>query len=108
MLKNWEHLPEIFETSSKKMGKKRSWVLLKIQIKFSRAEKFKKILIAPLDWGLGHFTRCIPLIQKLIEKGHIVITCGNKNAGIIFKEHFPEIQHHIIKGYEVRYSKTKS
>ena len=25
----------------------------------------KRILVAPLDWGLGHISRCIPLIEKL-------------------------------------------
>jgi uncharacterized protein (TIGR00661 family) len=65
-------------------------------------------LIAPLDWGLGHITRCTPIIQKLITSGHHVISCGNKNAGIIFKEHFPEIEHHLIDGYNVKYSKRKS
>ena len=28
-----------------------------------------KILVAPLNWGLGHATRCIPIIEALIEKG---------------------------------------
>jgi len=27
----------------------------------------KRILVAPLNWGLGHATRCIPLVQALIE-----------------------------------------
>ena len=25
-----------------------------------------RILIAPLDWGLGHATRCIPIIRELL------------------------------------------
>ena len=28
----------------------------------------KNILIAPLNWGLGHATRCIPIIKALEEK----------------------------------------
>lgn len=28
------------------------------------------ILIAPLNWGLGHATRCIPLIRKFQKEGH--------------------------------------
>ena len=27
----------------------------------------KRILIAPLNWGLGHATRCIPIIKELIH-----------------------------------------
>ena len=25
-----------------------------------------RILVAPLDWGLGHATRCIPIIKELL------------------------------------------
>jgi hypothetical protein len=28
----------------------------------------KTILIAPLNWGLGHATRCIPIIRALQEQ----------------------------------------
>ena len=65
----------------------------------------KKILIAPLDWGLGHTTRCIPIIEALIKRGHKVYSCGNKNSELIFKEHFPKLHHIIIDGYQPRYSK---
>ena len=65
----------------------------------------KNILIAPLDWGLGHATRCVPLIEQLLLRGHQVFTCGNKDSEVIFKEHFPSLQHITISGYNVRYSK---
>ncbi|MBT8244827.1 MAG: hypothetical protein HKP48_11210 [Winogradskyella sp.] len=29
----------------------------------------KRILVAPLHWGLGHTTRCIPIIKALITEG---------------------------------------
>ena len=29
----------------------------------------KRILVAPLNWGLGHATRCIPIINALLESG---------------------------------------
>ena len=65
----------------------------------------KNILVAPLDWGLGHISRCIPLIQELLNRGHQVFTCGNKDSELIFKEHFPHTKHIIIDGYNARYSK---
>ena len=68
----------------------------------------KNILIAPLDWGLGHTTRCIPIIELLISRGHNVFTCGDKNSEILFKEHFPKIEHFIIDGYRVKYSHRHS
>jgi hypothetical protein len=27
----------------------------------------KKLLVAPLDWGLGHATRCVPVIRDLLN-----------------------------------------
>ncbi len=65
-------------------------------------------MIAPLDWGLGHITRCIPLIQLLIDNGHHIITCGNRDAEYIFRQHFKNIEHHIIEGYNVKYGLRKS
>ena len=31
----------------------------------------KNILVAPLNWGLGHATRCIPIIKALEENGFL-------------------------------------
>jgi len=25
-----------------------------------------RILVAPLDWGLGHVTRCVPIIKEFL------------------------------------------
>ncbi|MEL6987299.1 MAG: glycosyltransferase, partial [Bacteroidota bacterium] len=33
----------------------------------------KKILIAPLNWGLGHATRCIPIIKYLLSLDYKII-----------------------------------
>jgi hypothetical protein len=38
-----------------------------------------RILIAPLDWGLGHTTRCIPVINELLMQDCEVILAGNIN-----------------------------
>ena len=68
----------------------------------------KRILVAPLDWGLGHISRCIPLIEKLLENNHTVITCGNNESKQLFKEHFPKLQHVLISGYNAKYSKRNN
>lgn len=31
------------------------------------AKKQKRVIIAPLAWGLGHATRCIPVVRQLLE-----------------------------------------
>ena len=66
----------------------------------------KKILVAPLDWGLGHITRTFPIIKLLIERGHRVETCGNAIAEKLYQEEFPGIPHQQIQGYNPMYSRT--
>ena len=38
----------------------------------------RRILIAPLDWGLGHATRCIPIINELIKQDCEVIIAADE------------------------------
>jgi len=37
----------------------------------------KRILVAPLNWGLGHATRCIPVINNILEHNFKVIISAN-------------------------------
>ena len=67
-------------------------------------KKAKKVLVGPLDWGLGHITRTIPIIEKLIERGHDVHTCGNEIAKKLYTEVFPNLTHKTILGYNPKYS----
>lgn len=65
------------------------------------------ILIAPLDWGLGHATRCIPIIQALLHKNcRVLIACEGKIKGLLLKE-FPQLQFIELKGYRIQYSKNR-
>ncbi len=66
--------------------------------------KPKKILIAPLDWGLGHTTRCIPIIGCIISLGHIPVFAGNDFQCSFIKETFGGIETIHIEGYNIRYS----
>ncbi len=61
-----------------------------------------------MDWGLGHITRTIPIIELLIERGHEVITCGNKVSEKIYSSEFTNISHVNIDGYEPYYSSSKN
>jgi uncharacterized protein (TIGR00661 family) len=63
-----------------------------------------RILFTPLDWGLGHTTRCIPLMKYAMGNGHQVIFAGNHNAISIIKSEFPGIQTVSIRGYDVCYT----
>jgi len=66
----------------------------------------KKVLIAPLDWGLGHATRCIPVITALLELGYHVTIATEGAHEIILREAFPNLTFLRLKGYGIRYSKN--
>lgn len=67
----------------------------------------KKILIAPLDWGLGHATRCLVIIQYLQFLGcNITIAASGKTKNLLQKE-FKNVEFLDLPGYDIVYSKNK-
>lgn len=78
----------------------------KTNIKHPRAGD--RILISPLDWGLGHTTRIIPLIHNWITLGCIVTVAIDDPHTSIISEQFPGIQILKLRGYQVKFtSKNK-
>ena len=73
----------------------------------SGVEKFnKRILIAPLDWGLGHATRCIPIIRKLRSMGCGVIIATAGAQEVLLRQEFPDATFIHLPGYGVLYGKS--
>jgi uncharacterized protein (TIGR00661 family) len=66
-------------------------------------ERRRKILVAPLDWGLGHATRCIPLIRAILKRNAEVIIAASSNSAELLKREFPELKHYALPGYNPRY-----
>jgi len=65
----------------------------------------KKVLLCPLDWGIGHATRCVPVIHKLREAGmEVVIATDNRPFAFLRKE-FPDLRIIRFPGRKVRYPK---
>lgn len=64
-----------------------------------------KVLISALDWGLGHASRCIPLIKEL-QKNNCDITIAATEKQIAFyKSELNNVHFEKINAYNVRYSK---
>jgi len=63
------------------------------------------ILLAPLDWGLGHATRCIPIIRCLLQKQCRVIIAASGYHQILLQQEFPDLQFIHLDGYGIRYGK---
>ncbi|NQT34921.1 hypothetical protein HQ587_07010 [bacterium] len=64
----------------------------------------KNILICPLDWGLGHATRSIPIIRKLCNADANVIIGADRRPYALLKKEFPLLTMIRMPGYEVEYS----
>ena len=69
--------------------------------------KNKIIFIAPLDWGLGHATRCVPLIRKLILNNTIILGVTPLTK-FIFDDEFPNLKKIDLEPYNISYSKKHS
>ena len=65
----------------------------------------KTILVAPLNWGLGHATRCIPIIKALSENNYIPIIASDGIALALLKKEFPNIQTLELPSYQIEYAK---
>ena len=66
-----------------------------------------KILVAPLNWGLGHASRCVPLIRHLQEEGHEVILAGDGESLTLLRKHFPTLRYTYLAPLNLRYSAGK-
>lgn len=70
---------------------------------FSRLKKRPNILICPLDWGIGHATRCIPIINELIQQNSNVIIGADNQPLELLKQEFPDLQFERFPGYQFSY-----
>ncbi len=66
-----------------------------------------RVLVAPLDWGLGHTTRCIPLIRELEAQGAVVVFAGNQVQASLVRQEFPHLTTLELRGYNVKYARTR-
>ncbi|POY40328.1 glycosyltransferase [Flavobacterium alvei] len=66
----------------------------------------KTILIAPLNWGLGHATRCIPIIKALQENNFIPIIASDGIALELLQKEFPYVQTLKLPSYQIEYAKN--
>lgn len=61
------------------------------------------ILVAPLNWGLGHATRCVPIIRALERKGAQVLLASDGAALQLLKAEFPHLPAFSLPSYRIRY-----
>src|SRR5690606_40952081 len=64
----------------------------------------KRILVAPLNWGLGHATRCIPIINALIEQNFEPVIASDGEALELLKKEFKNLEFHELPSYKIKYA----
>lgn len=68
----------------------------------------KKVFICPLDWGLGHATRIVPIIQELLLFDYEVVIGISKTNFKIINEFFQKQKKIFFPQYNIKYSKGNS
>lgn len=62
-------------------------------------------MVAPLFWGLGHVTRCIPIIKALQEHSFNVLLASDGQALMLLQKEFPELPIVELPSYNITYPK---
>lgn len=68
----------------------------------------KRILVAPLDWGLGHASRCVPVIRCLIDKGAAPVIAADGRPLAFLQNEFPSLEFVRVPGYNIEYPRKGS
>jgi uncharacterized protein (TIGR00661 family) len=63
----------------------------------------KKILVAPLNWGLGHATRCMPIIRYLRKSNEVLLGSDGESLRLLQNE-FPDLATIELPAYDINYS----
>lgn len=76
-----------------------------VYLRMSQLNQQQKILVAPLHWGLGHATRCIPIIEALLKSEFKVMLASDGAALSLLKQEFPQLEAIELPSYNITYPK---
>lgn len=65
-----------------------------------------RILISPLNWGLGHASRCVPIIHELLRQDFDVMMGVDGNTMSFLSKEFPDVRYIEIPGLQIHYPKN--
>lgn len=63
----------------------------------------QKILYCVLNWGLGHASRSIPIINKLLKYSNEIVLASDGNALKLLRKEFPKLSYIVLPGYDMQY-----
>jgi len=65
-------------------------------------------MVAPLNWGLGHATRCIPIIDALLEQNFEVLIASDSSSLLLLQKEFPNLESIELPPYRIKYPSNGS
>ncbi len=68
----------------------------------------RKVILSPLDWGLGHATRIIPIIRYLVGSGCQVTVAATPVGIRVIQTEFPDLEYLVMPGYRIDYPRKGS
>ncbi|MGY5355267.1 glycosyltransferase [Wenyingzhuangia sp. IMCC45467] len=68
----------------------------------------KKIIVAPLNWGWGHASRCIPIIREIINLDYVPVIASDGAALAFLQKEFPTLEYIELPSYGIKYGKSFS
>jgi len=74
--------------------------------KIGKLRRKFRVLVAPLDWGLGHATRCVPIVREFLENDCEVWLAGEGMQENLLRSEFPSLPFLPLNGYRVQYAKS--
>ena len=66
----------------------------------------KKIIVAPLNWGLGHASRCVSIIEFLQKNHYTPILASDGEALVFLQKEFPDLESLELPSYGISYAKN--
>jgi len=63
-------------------------------------------LVAPLNWGIGHASRCVPIIDALLAEGHHVFLASDGDAKKFLESQYPDLSVRDLPSYQITYPKA--
>lgn len=63
----------------------------------------KRVLVCPLNWGLGHATRCMPIISELENQGAKVLIASDGRALKLLQKEYPNHTTFELPSYDIHY-----
>lgn len=70
-------------------------------------KKTYTVLVCPLDWGIGHAARCVPIIKELIKQDYNIIIGADKRPLEFLKIEFQKLKFVSFSGCNISYPANK-